>query len=233
MGWKDVWRKKGAKAPREPGPSDLMALNGYDSGAGIASYDALDDFSARVATRLDIKPGMRLLEVGCGSGAALRRHYLNGVDVWGVDFSPGHLRAAHHVMPAGHFAAADAQSLPYANSVFDRAIAGSCFLYLPDARSASDALAELIRVLKPGGYGAVTDLPDRDLRDESERFRRGELGDGAYERRYAELKHQYFGRDEMIALSNRLGCRAETTTQKIAGYGNSPYRFNLWIENKS
>ena len=34
----------------------------------------------------------------------------------------------------------------------------------------------------------------------------------------------------MISLSANLGCRASVTTQEIAGYGNSPYRFNLWLE---
>lgn len=30
--------------------------------------------------------------------------------------------------------------------------------------------------------------------------------------------------------SQRLGLRANATTQEIAGYGNSPYRFNIWFE---
>ena len=230
MSWKDVWRAKGAQAPGNPTISDLMVLNGYDSGAGVAAFDALDGFSARVGVRLDIKPGMRLLEVGCGSGAWLRHHYVNGVDVSGADFSHAHLRAARHVMPSGHFTAADARSLPYRDAGFDVVIAGSCFLYLPDQQSALDALGELIRVLKPGGRGGVTDLPDMALHVESETFRRGELGREEYDRRYADLKHQYFSRDEMIVLASRLGCRATATTQEIAGYGNSPYRFNLWLE---
>lgn len=230
MSWKDVWRAKGAKAPSEPTVADLMVLNGYDSGAGLAAFDALDAFSARAGARLDIKPGKRLLEVGCGSGAWLRHHYLNGVQVSGVDFSAAHLRAARHVMPAGGFATADARSLPYRDAEFDVAVAGSCFLYLPDAQAASDALGELVRVIRPGGRGAVTDLPDQKMRAESEAFRRGELGQEEYARRYAGLGHQYFDRDGMISLSERLGCRATITTQEIAGYGNSPYRFNLWLE---
>ena len=230
MSWKDIWRAKGAKAPSDPTITDLMVLNGYDSGAGLAAFDALDAFSARVGVRLDIKSGVRLLVVGCGSGAWLRRHYLNGVHVSGVDFSAAHLRVARHMMPAGGFVAADARSLPYPDAEFDVAAAGSCFLYLPDVQAASDAFGELIRVLRPGGRGVVTDLPDEKMRIESETFRRDELGQTEYERRYAGLVHQYFNRDGMISLSEQLGCRATTTTQEIAGYGNSPYRFNLWIE---
>lgn len=230
MSWKDVWRAKGARAPGKPTLPDLMVLNGYDTGAGVAAFDALDAFSARVGARLGIAPGMRLLEVGCGSGAWLRYHYLNGVQVSGVDFSPDHLRAARHVMPEGRFVAADAGFLPFGNSEFDVAVAGSCFLYLPDEQASTDALGELARVLRPGGRGAVTDLPDVKMRTESEAFRRGELGQAEYDRRYAGLGHQYFDRDSMISLSEQLGCRATITTQEIAGYGNSPYRFNLWLE---
>ena len=106
----------------------------------------------------------------------LRHHYLNGVKVSGVDFSPAHLRVAREVMPEGRFATADIRSLPFGISEFDVVIAGSCFLYLPDAQDASKALSELIRVLRSGGRGAVTDLPDINMRAESETFRRGELG---------------------------------------------------------
>jgi ubiquinone/menaquinone biosynthesis C-methylase UbiE len=233
MNWKDVWLRKGSNAPAEPTIPDLMKLNGYDSVASSAGFDALDGFSARVGARLNIKPDMRLLEVGCGSGAWLRHHYLNGVNVSGADFSHDHLRVAGRIMPSGNFTAADATSLPYGNGVFDIAVGGSCFQYLPDAHSASDALSELIRVLKPGCRGAVTDLPDVVSRTESETFRRGELGHKEYERRYSGLDHQHFSRQKMISLSNRLGCSATTTTQEIIGYGNSPYRFNLWIEKET
>lgn len=230
MKWKDIWRAKGAKAPREPTLPDLMSLSGYDSGAGVAEFDALDAFSARVSARLNIIPGTQLLEAGCGGGAWLRHHYLNGANVSGVDFSPAHLRVARQLMPEGRFAAADIRALPFGKSEFDVAIAGSCFLYLPDAQDASDALGELVRVLSPGGRGAVTDLLDIKMRAESETFRRGELGQAEYDRRYDGLAHQYFDRDEMISLAEILGCCAATSTQEIAGYGNSPYRFNLWLE---
>jgi hypothetical protein len=34
----------------------------------------------------------------------------------------------------------------------------------------------------------------------------------------------------MVAMAAALGLVAQVTTQEIAGYGNSPYRFNLWFE---
>lgn len=230
MSWKDVWHRKGNEAPAVPTVADLMYLNGYDSGAGYAEQNALDNFAAVVGARLDVRPDMRLLEVGCGAGAWLRHHYLNGMDVSGADFSLGHLNVARQIMPRGNFANADATYLPYRSEIFDITIAGSCFLYLPDPQSAEDALTELIRVLKAGGRGAVTDLPDAALRREAEITRRGALGPDQYDRRYSGLDHQYFSRTEMVSLCARLGVTATTSTQEIAGYGNSPYRFNLWFE---
>lgn len=230
MDWKGIWRSKGTETPENPTPEDLMRLNGYDTGAGRADLEALEGFAANVATRLQIQPDMSILEVGCGCGAWLRHHYRNGVEISGADFSPGHLKVAAQIMPSGKFSAADATLLPYSDEAFDVAVAGSCFLYLPDRHAASAALGELVRVIKNGGRGAVTDLPDLACRAEGETVRRGELGAEEYARLYAGLEHQYFDRQEMISEARRLGVNATASTQNITGYNNSPYRFNLWLE---
>lgn len=62
------------------------------------------------------------------------------------------------------------------------------------------------------------------------RARRRALGAVGYERLYAGLEHQYFARDEMIAYAECLGLSASRSAQEIAGYGNFPYRFNIWFE---
>jgi len=230
MSWTDVWRKKGDTAPPRPGLSDLMTLNGYDTGAGYAEFSAMEEFSGRCAGRLGIEPGTEILEIGCGGGAWLFHQYNAGVRVSGVDISPGHLNVARTLMPAGRFACANATSLPFAADSFDVVFAGACFLYLPDENAADAAFGEIEKALRPGGRGAITDLPDLATRADAERIRRGALGKGEYDRMYAGLEHQYFERDRMIQNAQRLGLRANATTQEIAGYGNSPYRFNIWFE---
>jgi len=232
MGWKDVWRIKGAKAPNALQPPDLMALNGYDTGAGCADFEAMATFAETCARRLDIGPHTELLEIGCGGGAWLYHHFIAGTPVNGADISPGHLKVAKYLMPGGTFVCADATNLPYPDASFDIVFAGACFLCLPDWDHAQKGISEIARTMRDGGRGAITDLPDLDRKSEGERVRRGTLGEAEYERLYAGLKHQYFDRKQIVDVAGALGLQATTTTQEIAGYGNSPYRFNLWLEKR-
>ena len=230
MAWKEIWRRKASQPPKSPTPDDLMILDGYDTGAGRTDYQSMAAFSDRCGNRLKIGKEARLLEVGCGAGAWLLDFHHKGVRVFGADYSIGHLGVANEVMPSGGFAAAEAIQLPFQNHSFDAVCAGSCFGYFPDENDAEIALKELIRVLRPGGIGVVTDIPDLALREKHEGLRRNALGDAEYERLYGDLPHRHFDRKQMCNLAQDQGVSADTTTQNIAGYANSPYRFNLWFE---
>jgi SAM-dependent methyltransferase len=96
------------------------------------------DLTARAAELLDGRPDGLLLDVGCGSGELLR---LAGPGV-GVD-----LRGAAGVR-------ADARALPFADGAFGAAASLLVVHYLerPDL-----ALAELRRVLRPGGTLVLAD----------------------------------------------------------------------------
>ena len=123
--------------------------------------------------RLRVAAGDRLLDMGCGGGrhafAALRR----GARVVAFDADGGELKqvrdmadamAAEGEVPAQGASLAvqgDALALPFADGSFDRIIAAEVLEHIPDDRG---ALAELARVLAPGGRIAVTvpaRLPER------------------------------------------------------------------------
>ncbi len=115
--------------------------------------------------RLGLAPGDRLLDLGCGFGrhayGALRR----GADVVACDL--GHaelaevrsmvaaLRAAGEIPPdaIGTAVGADARRLPFAGGSFDRIIAAEILEHIVDDGA---AMAELARLLRPGGTLAVT-----------------------------------------------------------------------------
>lgn len=115
--------------------------------------------------KLGVAPGERLLDLGCGGGrhafAAVRR----GVRVVALDASVeevAQVRATIGAMlDAGEVAADDeagvvqgnALRLPFADSSFDRVIAAEVLEHIPDDGA---AMAELARVLRPGGTMAVT-----------------------------------------------------------------------------
>jgi len=96
-----------------------------------------------------------VLEAGCGSAELWRKNLDRLPSGWYVtltDFSPGMVEAAERVV-AGHEAQftvreANIQELPFPDASFDVAIANHMLYHVPDREQ---ALAELRRVLRPGG----------------------------------------------------------------------------------
>ena len=105
----------------------------------------------------------RVLEVGCGPGElAARIKDELGADVVAVDISPRMVELARGRGVDARVG--DVQELPFAAGAFDCAVAAWMLYHVPDP---DRALAELARVLEPGGrLVAVTNAPDhlRELR---------------------------------------------------------------------
>lgn len=101
---------------------------------------------------LHVRRGARWLDVGCGTGeltrAILEHSAPESVD--GFDLSEAYITYARE-RSAGSvatYAVADALSLPCANGVYDAAVAGLCLNAVTDQPG---AVAEMMRVVKPGG----------------------------------------------------------------------------------
>jgi SAM-dependent methyltransferase len=117
----------------------------------------LPNFAA-ILTGLGLGPGDRLLEVGCGGGAFLKRALASGCRAWGLDHSQDLLRVAREQNDAAaregrvSFAAGDAHRLPFRDGAFTVAVMTGVFQFL---RGPLDALREIRRTLGPGGRAAV------------------------------------------------------------------------------
>jgi ubiquinone/menaquinone biosynthesis C-methylase UbiE len=95
--------------------------------------------------------GIRILDVGCGSGGLARRLVEEGADVTGVDPNPQALTAARTLAPAARFEEASAEALPFEDAAFDVVIILNALHHVPfDVMDR--ALAETARVLRPGGW---------------------------------------------------------------------------------
>lgn len=106
-----------------------------------------------VFEQMELSPGWRVLEVGCGPGNLWRENLHRLPHSTGIllsDFSPGMLaQAAQHLAgQAFTFACLDAQHLPFPENHFDALIGNHMLYHLPDL---ARGLREMLRVLKPGG----------------------------------------------------------------------------------
>ncbi len=123
--------------------------------------------------RLGLRPGDRVLDMGCGAGRHAFEMYRRGADVIAFDQDADELSAVSDLFAAMRDAGevplgaeadvkeGDALSLPFADGEFDRVVASEVLEHIP---ADTDAIAELVRVLRPGGTIAVTVprwLPER------------------------------------------------------------------------
>lgn len=107
-----------------------------------------------ILDRLGLRAEDRLLEVGCGGGAFLRRALESGCRATAVDHSPEMVRLAteqnREAVASGHLVLleAGADRLPVADAAFTCAVMTGVIGFLPDP---AGALAEIHRALRSGG----------------------------------------------------------------------------------
>jgi phosphatidylethanolamine/phosphatidyl-N-methylethanolamine N-methyltransferase len=125
-------------------------------------YDRVTKFPAerrRSIGLLGLAPGERLLIVGCGTGADLLFVPV-GIRVLATDDTPAMLdQARAHARPGVEFRRLDGRALDLPDGAFDAAI---LHMVLEVIAEPARCLAEVARVLRPGGRLAVFDkfLPD-------------------------------------------------------------------------
>jgi arsenite methyltransferase len=124
-----------------------------------ATYATDDIVGQRRATlaALDLEPGERVLDIGCGPGYLVEemaeRVGPEG-SVHGLDPSPSMLAIARRRAGAAELSEGDALALPVPDASFDAAVSTQVYEYVADMPA---ALAEVRRVLRPGGRLLVLD----------------------------------------------------------------------------
>jgi SAM-dependent methyltransferase len=108
---------------------------------------------------VDFPRDAQVLDVGCGTGATTRllARWPGVRAVVGVDPSPVFLEQARELAgehPQVAFQEGDVRSLAFDDGAFDVALAHTCLTHVPGPER---ALAELLRVIRPGGWLAVFD----------------------------------------------------------------------------
>ena len=123
--------------------------------------------------RFPVAPGEQVLDLGCGAGRHAFELYRRGARVVAFDRDENELASVASMFGAMALAGeapegasartvtGDALSLPFPDDSFDKIVAAEVLEHIPDDMS---AMAELLRVLRPGGRLAVTVpswLPER------------------------------------------------------------------------
>jgi SAM-dependent methyltransferase len=128
----------------------------WDSGDFAAVAERITESGELVVQRAGVVPGMRVLDVACGTGNVSIPAAKAGAQVTGLDFAAGLLDIAREraadAMVEIDWVEGDAQALPFDDASFDRVVSTFGHMFAPDhARTA----AEMKRVLRPDGVIAV------------------------------------------------------------------------------
>jgi ubiquinone/menaquinone biosynthesis C-methylase UbiE len=155
----------------------------------------LQSVKQMMLTQLELRNGLRVLDVGCGIGDDVRdvaRVIGNSGQMIGVDFSGAMIAEAKKRYAAAglpiEFIEGDAQHLTFPDASFDRCRTERMLMHLDDPEQ---ALAEMVRVVRPGGKVVVFDFDwdtlfiDSPYKETTCKFVR-EYSDG--------LKHGWIGR---------------------------------------
>lgn len=134
-------------------PNDAVAV--FSAWAEAGRGEPMGQSHARRATAaleaLDVREDHRVLDIGCGEGWATRWLAERAAEAVGVDGSDAMLERARRTPTTARYVSGDLLALPFPDGSFDRVFSMETLYYVDiDA-----ALAEVARVLRPGGRVAV------------------------------------------------------------------------------
>jgi SAM-dependent methyltransferase len=155
----------------------------YDEAYFLCASEGYRDFAVSRGRRLgprfrkalslaDVRPAQRVLDIGCGRGELVMRCALLGALATGIDYSEAAVAIAREALASyppdvqerATFVLMDARRLEFADASFDTAFMTDVVEHLTPAELAA-TLAEVRRVLRPGGRLVVHTSPNRLLLD--------------------------------------------------------------------
>lgn len=223
--WHNVWNKKSVLDSKPSVLENLIAADGFDIFGGIEQTGWLNHVS-RIGTRLGIRDGASVYEVGCGAGAFLYPFHAAGHRVGGSDFSASLVASAREAMPGADIETGEAAAIdPQAR--YDVVLAHGVFLYFPSLEYAATTLRKMLE--KAEVSVGVFDVPDVTKKDYALELRRGHLGEEEYNRKYDGLDHLYYPREWFQEILEGTGASLEIEDQQIPGYLHNSYRYNVYI----
>lgn len=145
-----------------------MSVTGFDESERLIWADRAAAYAAgfaklcahtvpRLLDVAQVGPGVRMLDVGTGPGTAAAAGCARGASVAAVDAEPGMVELARVAAPSADVHLAVLPELPFDDGTFDAVVGNFVLNHVGRPRA---ALAELRRVVRPGGRVSVTIWPD-------------------------------------------------------------------------
>jgi SAM-dependent methyltransferase len=135
-----------------PDPGATDAAQAYETSLVPA---LMEEWAPRLVAAARIQAGDQVLDVACGTGVltrAVAARVGSTGSVAGLDLDPGMLAVARARRPDLEWMEGSAEQLPYPDASFDAVVSQFGLMFFPDKPA---AIAEMWRVLRPGGRMAV------------------------------------------------------------------------------
>jgi len=227
--WQKLWQDKNLQGDK-PTLGKLIAMVGWKTDSGDLPEETWLEFVDFIVEKLDIKPGQSIMEVGCGPGGFLLPFYEKDYPVSGLDYSESLIEICQQVMPKGDFKAGEAKALPFEKEQFDVVTCNSVCHYFLNYDYAEKVLAEIARVLKPGGRGTILDANDLAKQDAFMQHRYERFGGKEeYDKQNSELPQMFYAKQWFLDTGKKYGLSGYVEDQNIEWYRNSEFRFNYFF----
>ena len=201
----------------------------HDAASGYAIWsDSYDEpgnpviaiEQAVVTEMLGAAPLGSALDAACGTGRHTRALVELGHAVSGIDLTPEMIDRARLNVPQASFVVGDLRELPFAQESFDTIVCGLALAHLP---SHHPGIAELGRVLRPGGRLIISVLhPFQTLLGWNAPFS-GADGSRGFVREHPHLHGDYLGALEAAGL-RRTACVEPTIGEQELGAKRRAFR---------
>ncbi len=161
---------------------------------------------------LNILPGARVLDIGCGVGCLLYEALKKKADVYGLDISQQALKKVKNTLPLAKLCVADGEKVSFKNNSFDSVVSlGSIEHFL----APETGISEVARILKQAGV-AILLLPNSFFLGEILKVGRT----GNCEEQW-QIQEKLLTREEWRSLIEKNGLKVE----KVYGYNKYPEFF--------
>jgi ubiquinone/menaquinone biosynthesis C-methylase UbiE len=145
----------------------LSNCHGYEDFLETRGHKVGPRFVKALSLAGDLR-GRRVLDVGCGRGEIVLQSAMRGAEAWGIDYAPAAIEIAERALASTepaiaerlHLACMDVKALDFEDRTFDVVFMMDVVEHLyPD--ELARALAELGRVLRPGGRLVMHTSPNK------------------------------------------------------------------------